>query len=188
MTSLYAFSLLFPYLRVTTHVCSVRYARVFQSLYTYELFVIHVWVIRYTRMSHSLHTYESFVTHVWVIRYTRVSHSLYAYVSSLIYVCFIRLIMKRHKFHREETQVSSWWDINFTMVKITKHTWEKDAKHRRMQSMAGEKRKGIVWCKTGIRGWKNNEKGQWAGGNEAVAGNETARYQRVTGCLYIYKV
>ena len=161
--SLYAFSLLFPYLRVATYVCFVRYARMFQSLYTYELFVIHV----------------------WVIRYTRVIHSLYAYVSSLIYVCFIRLIMKRHKFHREETQVSSWWDTDFTMVKITKHTWEKDAKHRRKQSMAGEKRKGIVWCKTGIRGRKNNEKGQWAGGSGAVAGNETARYQRVTGCLYI---
>ena len=139
--SLYAFSLLFPYLRVATHVCFVRY--------------------------------------------TRVIHSLYAYVSSLIYVCFIRLIMKRHKFHREETQVSSWWDINFTMVKITKHTWEKDAKHRRKQSKTGEKRKGIVLCKTGIRGRKNNEKGLWAEGSGAVAGNETARYQRVTGCLYI---
>ena len=139
--SLYAFSLLFPYLRVATHVCFVRY--------------------------------------------TRVIHSLYAYVSSLIYVCFIRLIMKRHKFHREETQVSSWWDINFTMVKITKHTWEKDAKHRRMQSMAGEKRKGIVLRKTGIRGRKNNKKGQRARENKAVAGNETARYQRVPGCLYI---
>ena len=54
--------------------------------------------------------------------------------------------------------------------------------------MAGEKRKGIVLRKVGIRGRKNNEKGQWAGGSGAVAGNETARYQRVTGCLYIYKV
>lgn len=142
----------------------------------------------YSPTSELPRTCVPFVTHVCFNRYTRMIHSLYAYVSSLIYVCFIRFIMKRHKFHREETQVSSWWDINFTMVKITKHTWEKDAKHRRKQSKTGEKRKGIVWCKTGIRGWKNNEKGQWAGGNEAVAGNETARYQRVTGCLYIYKV
>ena len=142
----------------------------------------------YSPTSELPRTCVPFVTHVCFNRYTRVIHSLHAYVSSLIYVCFIRLIMKRHKFHREETQVSSWWDINFTMVKITKHTWEKDAKHRRMQSMAGEKRKGIVLRKTGIRGRKNNKKGQRARGNKAVAGNETARYQRVTGCLYIYKV
>ena len=135
-----------------------------------------------------LFLYLRVATHVYFNRYTRVIHSLYAYVSSLIYVCFIRLIMKRHKFHREETQVSSWWDINFTMVKITKHTWEKDAKHRRKQSKAGEIRKGIVLRKAKIRGRKNNKKGQRARGNKAVAGNETARYQRVTGCLYIYKV
>ena len=151
-------------------------------------FVTHVCFNRYTRMIHSLYTYESFGIHVWVIRYTRVIHSLHAYVSSLIYVCFIRLIMKRHKFHRDETQVSSWWDTDFTMVKITKHTWEKDVKHRRKQSKAGEIRKGIVLRKAGIRGRKNNKKGQRAEGNEAVAGNKTARYQRVTGCLYIYKV
>lgn len=58
----------------------------------------------------------------------------------------------------------------------------------RKQSMAGEKRKGIVLRKAKIRGRKNNKKGQRARGNKAVAGNETARYQRVTGCLYIYKV
>ena len=51
--------------------------------------------------------------------------------------------------------------------------------------MAGEKRKGIVLRKAGIRGRKNNKKGQRARENKAVAGNETARYQRVTGCLYI---
>lgn len=139
--SLYAFSLLFPYLRVATHVCSVRYARMFQSLYTCD----------------------SFVTRLCFISYIRVFYSS----------------------HHEETQVSSWWDTDFTMVKMTKHTWEKDAKHRRKQSMAGEKRKGIVLRKAGIRGWKNNEKGQQAGGSGAVVGNETARYQRVTGCLYI---
>ena len=73
------------------------------------------------------------------------------------------------------------------MVKIIEHTSEKDAKHRRKQSKAGEKRKGIVLRKAGIRGRKNNKKGQRARENKAVAGNETARYQRVRAA-YIYKV
>ena len=139
--SLYAFSLLFPYLRVATHVCFVRY----------------------TPMFHLLDTCVPFVSSWWDISLT----------------------MVRHKFHHGERQTSPWWEINVTMVKITKHTSEKDAKHRRKQSKAGEKRKGIVLRKAGERGWKNNEKGLWAEGNEVVAGNETARYQRVTGCLYI---
>ena len=139
--SLYAFSLLFPYLRVATHVCFVRYARVFHLLYTCVPFVSSWWDISFT--------------------------------------------MVIHKFHHGETKTSPWWETDFTMVKITEHTSEKDAKHRRKQSKAGEKRKGIVLRKAGIRGRKNNKKGQRARENKAVAGNETARYQRVTGCLYI---
>lgn len=63
---------------------------------------------RYPPTSGLPRTCVSFVTHVCFNRYTRVIHSLYAYVSSLIYVCFIRLIMKRHKFHHDETQTSPW--------------------------------------------------------------------------------
>lgn len=57
----------------------------------------------YSPTSELPRTCVPFVTHVCFNRYTRVIHSLHAYVSSLIYVGFIRLIMKRHKFHRDET-------------------------------------------------------------------------------------
>ena len=65
----------------------------------------------YSPTSELPRTCVSFVTHVCFNRYTRVIHSLHAYVSSLIYVCFIRLIIKRHKFHRDETQVLTCTDI-----------------------------------------------------------------------------
>ena len=90
---------------------------------------------------HSFLTCSAFLPHVLHIYLSPVPHSFLTCCASFTHAYKVSFIMMRHKFHHEETLVSSWWDTRFTMVKLKKDTEHKDA--RRMRKEWGTHEKGM---------------------------------------------
>ena len=73
------------------------------------------------------------------------SHSFLTCCASFIHAYKVSFIVMRHKFHREETLVSSRWDTSFIMVRLIKDTDKKDARRMRKEWGTGEKGMGNRW-------------------------------------------
>ena len=93
----------------------------------------------------SLLTSFSILSHPFPIPLTRVTHSFLTCCASFTHAYKVSLIMMRHKFHREETLVSSRWDTSFITMRLIKDTDKKDARRMRKEWGTGEKGMGYRW-------------------------------------------
>ena len=110
----------------------------------------HLFANRFPPVPASFITCFLFLSHPLQHSLSPVLHFFLTCYASFTHAYNVSLIVMRHKFHHEETLVSSRWDTRFITMRLIKDTDKKDARCMRKRCATREKE---CW-----NGWERKQK------------------------------